>query len=154
MAISLKPQLTYLHGNWHHESWFKDRKQIVANMSKLVSSAIKELGLKKKDVSLVGIGMSGALSVPLISHYSKIPFSLIRHAGERTVCSSRPLVGEVRSKVIFIDDLVATGSTIRRVGRVLKSYNLELVGAVMLEDYGVVSTQVNKKTISIWTLEN
>jgi len=152
MAIPLNPPNFY--GHQHHAEWFEDRKQIIKDMSSLISTSIRKLGLQKKDVSLVGTGMSGAMSVPLISHYSKIPFALIRHAGERTVIyNSKPLVGEARSKVIFIDDLIATSGTLCRVFRILKQHNLELVGAITLESYSDDKIVLSmKKEIPVWTL--
>lgn len=158
MVISLnrEDEETIFWGYEHHMEWFEDRKNLIQDMSETISYALKELGLKKKHVSLVGLGMSGALSVPLISHNSRIPFALIRHAGERTVCSNKwPIVGELRPRAIFIDDLIASGSTIRRAEKILSTFSTELVGAVTME-MGVGSSvykrkiTIKKKDIPVW----
>ena len=94
------------------------------------------LKLDKEDISLVGTGMSGALSVPIISHKTDIPFALIRRDEETTMISDNPrrIIGEARMKVIFIDDLIHKGRTIRRVNKILDEFSIDLVGAVMARE--------------------
>ncbi len=124
------------HGGYHHEQWHYGRNKNITLLIKKLEKTLTLLELQNKDVCLIGMGMSGAMSVPEISSRTKIPFALIRQAKTKTAlcgADSEPLIGVTRSKAIFIDDLIDTGYTIKRVRKILQSNAIDLVGGVMMQ---------------------
>lgn len=124
-------------------SWdAQERESLITGLSTQVRDIVKELeALYGDEVSLLGVGISGSLLVPSIADKLQMPFALIR-AKDSVSSSGRPhddytsrLVGYTARSVLFIDDLIDSGSTLRDANDLLLPYGRRIRGAALLRPY-------------------
>lgn len=106
--------------------------EMLSEPEKVVKLAAAKL--KKVDFdTIVGTGLSGALIVPMLARKLKKHFAVVRKPDNSH--SGYPLEGTLGSKWLFVDDLISSGATYRRVRSVITKvaadYRLqtEFVGA-------------------------
>ena len=85
----------------------------VLDLSGVIETAHAKLAGVDFD-TIVGTGFSGGIAVPALALAMEKKFLLIRKEGDDSHHSGR-LVGELGLRWIFVDDLVSTGRTRRRV---------------------------------------
>ncbi|WP_280395528.1 phosphoribosyltransferase [Nocardia brasiliensis] len=81
--------------------------------------AISDARTVLKDVhfdTLVGTGLSGALMIPTLARALSVDFLLIRKPNDGSHARSN-CEGRLGEKWLFVDDLIDTGETLRRVYR-------------------------------------
>lgn len=77
---------------------------------------------------LIGTGMSGALIVPTVGDSLGLPFAMVRQAKSQSARGiehqvySYDIIGRLAPDLIFLDDLIDGGSTIRYVEEVASQY--------------------------------
>lgn len=81
--------------------------------------------------TFVGTGVSGAVAVPLLARAMRKHWMIVRKSGDSTH-SSRVCEGRMGTRWIFLDDLISSGSTVRRV---YKDIQYHLPHAVMVGAY-------------------
>ena len=79
------------------------------------------------DVTLVGTGVSGSISVVTLATALELPFAIVRRPGDgsHSYSASNSVDGYVEGYLehqrwVFVDDFVATGATLLRVLRAMK----------------------------------
>lgn len=70
--------------------------------------------------TIVGTGFSGGLIVPMLARAMDRNFVLIRKPRDNSHHSGH-MVGLLGERWIFVDDFIASGSTLRRVKRIVKA---------------------------------
>lgn len=63
--------------------------------------------------TIVGVGLSGALVVPLLGHLVGLNWALVRKAGDGSHSSSL-LEGRIGRRWMFVDDLISSGSSLQK----------------------------------------
>ncbi|WP_280429118.1 phosphoribosyltransferase [Nocardia brasiliensis] len=79
--------------------------------------AISDAKTVLKDIrfdTLVGTGLSGALMIPTLARALSVDFLLIRKPNDGSHARSK-CEGRLGEKWLFVDDLIETGETLRRV---------------------------------------
>src|SRR5689334_663398 len=71
--------------------------------------------------TIVGTGLSGTLVVPFLAYFTNKHFLIIRKQDDRSTHSSTPGEGALGSRWLFVDDLIASGQTQKRVKEVVNS---------------------------------
>lgn len=92
-----------------HASYLGD---VVSNPAGLLLKASEVLSNVDYD-TIVATGLSGALFAPTLAHTFRKKLLLIRKP--ESTHSSRPVEGELGKRWLFVDDLIASGSTLRTV---------------------------------------
>jgi hypoxanthine phosphoribosyltransferase len=83
------------------------------NPDTLIANAETQLlGLDIEFDSMVGIGMSGMLVLPLLARHFDVPFLALRKPGESSHMRYAIAHGTIGKKWILIDDFVETGATV------------------------------------------
>lgn len=123
-------------GESHHRQPCIHRKTHLNNMSMLLQKVMKSLHLSADDTSLLGAGISGALLVPALADRRGLSFALIRERGCRpTVTSKHRVIGVIRKNVIFIDDCIDSGNTLRRANIIVKETHCRAFIVAAVVDY-------------------
>lgn len=100
--------------------------QVVMNDAKVKQAvkAIEASGIVFD--AFVGIGTSGALVAPVLAYAMKKEIVLVRKSANESEHSNYPLVGDIGNlaysdqRLIFADDFVASGASLRKVIRTLR----------------------------------
>jgi hypoxanthine phosphoribosyltransferase len=99
-------------------------------------------GLGAQDFdTMVGTGLSGALVIPTLAEAFGKEWAIVRKTDERAHSSSR-IEGSIGERWIFVDDLVSSGSTFRRVQKAVVEecqywqYTTTFVGMYTYQAYG------------------
>lgn len=124
--------MEYYYGGEHHEQLVTGKRK--SSIQRLVKK-IKKNKLNKLNTCLVGVGISGALLVPAIADILGMKFILIRERNSNPIAYTGQIVGILKKKAIFIDDLISEGKTLRRANKILKKHDTEIVAAVTHEPY-------------------
>lgn len=66
--------------------------------------------------TMIGTGLSGALVIPVLAKFLSKQWAIIRKDGEGQHMFES-FVGDIGERWLFVDDLIATGATLRRVYR-------------------------------------
>lgn len=89
--------------------------------------------------TMVGIGLSGALVVPVLAKALHKDWAIIRKPGE-SKHTAQPWEGTIGERWLFVDDFIATGATLRQVKVTIDTqfgarpdYRTALVGAYLYE---------------------
>lgn len=69
--------------------------------------------------TIVGTGLSGSLVIPMLARRLRRKWAIVRKDGEQRH-SSYQIEGEIGDRWIFVDDLIASGRTLRRVQEVVQ----------------------------------
>lgn len=69
--------------------------------------------------TMVGMGLSGSLVVPLLAREFGVNFAIIRKKGESTHDDGQ-FVGNIGHKWIFVDDFIEQGNTLRTVTKAVR----------------------------------
>lgn len=85
---------------------------------KLTASARAALALVEFD-TMVGIGLSGSLVVPLLARALDARWLILRKESESSH-SAYPAEGDLGARWLFVDDFIATGATLRGVHRTVE----------------------------------
>lgn len=100
---------------------------------------LRESGVKYD--TIVGTGLSGAVIVPLMARMLRKKWALIRKPKESRH-SADLVVGRIGKRWLFVDDFIATGSTLDRVQEVIRKesrrysyFETEYVGAYLYNGY-------------------
>lgn len=97
--------------------------------------ALNDLNHTDEDpIGLIGTGMSGMLLVPSLADMSKIPFLMVRQPGT-TSPNGYPhtgtLFGLQARRLIFVDDLVASGGTLLNCLEAVTAHESTIVGVLV-----------------------
>lgn len=116
-------------------------KKTVSKQKVLVSDARKYLKRLEPYDAIVGIGLSGALAIPLIAFALKKRFCIIRKY-DRSTHSSQILEGNIRSnhRWIFVDDLIDSGRTFSSVCRKMKKHP-KCVGVYLYQNNETITSR-------------
>lgn len=69
--------------------------------------------------TMVGIGLSGALAVPILARAFNVNWAIVRKSNE-SAHSSNPWEGEIGRRWLFVDDLIDSGTTLRYTRNVVE----------------------------------
>lgn len=111
--------------------WIFDREHVMHDLKRGLDRAMEDLG---PDIGLIGTGMSGALLVPSLADMAKVPFVLYRH--EHRSLRSPDMTGPssfhglMAARLIFVDDLIDFGKTVKHVAARVKAHQSEVVGGL------------------------
>lgn len=95
-----------------------------ADDDKLVTEA--EYALKNVEFdTVVGTGISGALVAPLLARWMGKNLVIVRKENVDTH-AYRPIEGKLGHRWLFVDDLVCTGATLRRVVKAVDTLTFNL----------------------------
>jgi hypoxanthine phosphoribosyltransferase len=72
--------------------------------------------------TLVGTGLSGALIVPLLARALHKNWAIVRKADDKSTHSGSRIEGTVGRRWVFVDDLIATGSTRHHVKDMIRDF--------------------------------
>jgi len=106
------------------------------NPDKILKNAQKVLKGKDFD-TIVGMGHSGALVIPMLAEEFNCMFAMVRK--ENNSHAKEQLSGNIGRRWIFVDDLVATGMTKNKVRKVvtrtayLRKFKTEFVGSFLYD---------------------
>jgi orotate phosphoribosyltransferase len=78
----------------------------------------EDLGIPQDFDTLVGTGISGAVIVPTLARLLGVDWAIVRKEDDGTH-GWYMIEGVVGAKWLFVDDLVSSGSTVRRVVRIM-----------------------------------
>lgn len=83
--------------------------------------------------TLVGTGLSGTVVVPILGRELGRHWAVVRK--EESVHSSRPVLGTLGQRWVFVDDTIDTGATLQRVKRKIaqECTSTEYVGAYLYQ---------------------
>ncbi len=110
----------------------------VFNLSAVIETAREQLAGVDFD-TIVGTGFSGGVVIPALALAMDKKFVLIRKDGDDSHHGPGRLLGALGSRWIFVDDLVSSGRTQRRVMERIAEYPTELAGRYLYMhtwDYG------------------
>lgn len=136
MSVKLKhvdPYYASRHGCSYMKEAFDDPDNLVSNAKKALSGLDFD--------TFVGIGISGALVVPLLGRALGKHFAIVRKEKDGSH-SNHAIEGHIGPAVrwIFVDDLIDSGRTLCRAMDVMKHSNHpmhpEFVGAYLYSNYG------------------
>jgi adenine/guanine phosphoribosyltransferase-like PRPP-binding protein len=85
--------------------------------------------------TLIGTGFSGGLVVPVLARMLNVNFAVVRKDGVSNH-GNYDVEGIIGEKWIFVDDLIDSGSTVRRVVRKMKALrgvNTEFAGVYLYD---------------------
>jgi len=89
------------------------KEAFAASADELIANAEKTLyGLNIDFDSMVGVGLSGLLVLPVLARHFKVPFFAVRKRGESSHLSHSYGEGSIGKKWILIDDFTCTGKTV------------------------------------------
>lgn len=108
MTASLDPRGEAMHSHADYlDEIFKDPDRTITKFKTLMTDVDYD--------TLVGVGMSGALSIPMLARAVGKHFAIVRKARDYESNHSRRMIeGVVGRRWVFVDDLICTGNT-RRV---------------------------------------
>lgn len=152
-------------GNYYHRNgWDWDglssRSQNLDAIEKTIRLAIQELeamGVDVSDVGLIGTGLSGALVVPSLADRMGLPFAMSRQPTLSPTGNQHrdryPIVGMLADRVFFVDDLIDSGKSIRRVWDDVKAHGATIVGAIIHTHHRGFSRRFGDPPSSLGSLE-
>jgi len=77
--------------------------------------------------SLVGIGLSGSVMIPMLGLLLDLPFAILRKEGVSSHAHDTIFEGTIAEKWLFVDDFIGTGATyasvVKRLGRGCKGFD-------------------------------
>lgn len=79
----------------------------------------EEFGLPQDFDTLIGVGVSGAVIVPTLARLLGVKFAIVRKENDGSHGWNK-IEGLVGFKWLFVDDLVSSGATVRRVERMMR----------------------------------
>jgi orotate phosphoribosyltransferase len=102
-------------------------------------------GIVPKDVefnTLVGTGLSGGLIVPVLARMLNVDFAIVRKEGVSNH-GHYDVEGVIGDKWLFVDDLICTGASLRKVHRKMEdcSKNTQFMGVYLYDTRYFVSTK-------------
>jgi orotate phosphoribosyltransferase len=86
------------------------------NRKQIIDEARKSL---PRGVTLVGTGLSGTIAVSILGYSLNKPFAIVRK-DLRSTHSYRRIEGAIEGDWVFVDDLIDSGATKRRVLRTVR----------------------------------
>lgn len=110
-------------------------KHVFASPEFILDRANRFVGPYVRNIdTFVGIGNSGVAILMFLAHHFRRTFAIVRKEGVRSH-SSFDVEGRVGSTWLFVDDLIASGSTWRRVSEAMhRNYpNSHCYGAYLYE---------------------
>ena len=112
----------------------------VYHQKKLITDARKHLKQFEPYDALVGIGLSGALAIPLIAFKLEKRFCIVRKK-KHSSHSYETLEGNVLSKDkwIFVDDMISSGKTFTRVCHHMQGYS-KCLGIYLYNENEIVAS--------------
>lgn len=119
-----------------HTPYFR---HVYENPDKVIDQARYVIGETDYD-TMVGMGMSGALIIPLLARAFGKHWLIVRKESERRHDTS-PTTGELGHRWIFVDDLIDSGNTRKFVYRTVMnvaardSFETKYVGAYLYRSY-------------------
>jgi len=126
----------------------EELKTVVSRMS----YDLKRLKRTTEFDSIIGIGHSGSPLVGALSFKLGIPMGIVRKEIEHNKSTSA-LGAVFNVKYVFIDDLIESQKTFKRVLSVLSKVGSECVAVLLYENWHSLTTiEYNSKRIPIYTM--
>lgn len=101
---------------------------VLKDREKLIKTAVDILRTWRKDFDAIAVsGYSSAMTAPIIASRLRKNLVLVRKPSEERF-SNHSVEGIWGQRVLFLDDLVDSGNTFRRIKSGLKDINCEIVG--------------------------
>lgn len=111
---------TWLGHAWDPESFIEER-------------AREYIGNVQFD-TMIGTGVSGAVIVPTLARLFKVEWAVVRKDNDGSH-GWNTVEGRVGESWLFVDDLISTGTTMRRVRKAMDhDHHSEFVGAYLYDD--------------------
>lgn len=79
----------------------------------------EDCGIPQDFDTLIGVGVSGAVIVPTLARLLGVDFAIVRKENDGSH-GWHEVEGVVGGRWLFVDDLVSTGATVRRVVRLMQ----------------------------------
>jgi orotate phosphoribosyltransferase len=118
------------------KTWYMD--QAVFDLAEVIETAQKRLADVEFD-TMVGTGFSGGIVIPSLALAMGKKFVLIRKETDDSHHGKGRLLGELGERWIFVDDLVSSGMTrkrvIKKIGDVQEKAKYQETFAVMVGQY-------------------
>lgn len=107
----------------------------VKTRNAMIRHAVSILKTWSKDFDAIAMsGYSSAMVAPIIAHKLKKNLVLVRKESE-TRFSNHKVEGQHGQRVLFLDDLVDSGNTFRRIKAGVESIDCRLVGTYLYNSY-------------------
>jgi hypothetical protein len=95
----------------------------VALFGMQVVAAMQALPPGDRPEVMIGSGLSGALLLPALSQYTRLPIAIVRKATEVSH-ATHTVEGWMARNIMFVDDMISSGATFKRCYReYVKDYN-------------------------------
>jgi len=117
-------------------------RRVIHDPAKVISEVKKALTQMKKGrkrvTALVGVGISGAMSVPMIARDLKLRYAIIRKRQSNSH-STHKVEGNMidADRWVFVDDLIDSGSTLAYAVEMMRDYrnhDFHFAGAYLFEE--------------------
>lgn len=99
--------------HWLSHAWASEEEILFRFME-----VTEDFKLPKFD-TLIGVGVSGAVIVPTLARLLGVHFAIVRKENDGSHGWNK-VEGMVGSTWLFVDDLVSSGATVRRVQRLMR----------------------------------
>jgi adenine/guanine phosphoribosyltransferase-like PRPP-binding protein len=139
---------------YHYRELFWPKK-----MKVMVERCARALERLQKTVHFDGLaccGISGMLPAGSISYITGLPLTVLRKSGEDK-CHGYQLTGLEEGRLLFLDDVVDSGSTLRHVDMSIRDHarcmfaGFHVVGAFL---YNQRSCDASEACVPVYTLED
>lgn len=113
--------------HWLSHAWDSEEEILFRFME-----VSEDWGIPQDFDTLVGVGVSGAVIVPTLARLLGADFAIVRKENDGSHGWNK-IEGVVGRKWLFVDDLVSSGTTVRRVCRLMRENfpDSQLVGAYL-----------------------